>query len=253
MKQFTFLFKHKSNSYIILCTLLLLFFSPTTLYAAELPTTPIENIPLPTEEAPDETITLIPPTEVPEDVLTEELLPPELPTVENPIPENPIPELPPEDIVLPEIPLPDTPPTTEDAFHVIPADGTYYITSSGGLNVRSGPSIQYDIIGNLPYGEEITITGEVNNDWFEIPFQGMNGYISAKYVSTEPHMTLPLETEEIPEAPESIIEEAQIEQDVMPFISDTTMILLLLAIIAIIVVIVITVFSFFRINHKYHD
>ena len=35
MKILSFFLKHKSNSYILFCILLLFFFSPTTLYAAE--------------------------------------------------------------------------------------------------------------------------------------------------------------------------------------------------------------------------
>lgn len=238
MKLFKFVFLSKSNSCISLCILLLLLFSPTTLYAAELPTAPIENIPLPTEEAPDETTTIIPPMEGPEEILTEELLPPELPTVDSPIPETPSTD----DIMIPNIP------STDVSFTVTPTDGTYYITSSGGLNVRNGPSIQYDIIGILPYGEEIVVTGKVADDWFEISYQGKNAYISAKYVSAAPVTPLPLETEE---APETLIDEAEAEQNVMPLIPNTTMVLLLLAIVAIIVVIVITVFSFFHNQHKY--
>lgn len=184
MKRFPYLFLLKSNSCIPLCFLLLFFFTPLTLYAAELPTIPIETPTLPTEEAP--------------------------------------------------------------------ADKTYYITSLGGLNIRSGPSIQYDIIGSIPYGDEITITRRVDTDWFEIPFAGTKGYISAKYVSTQPVTTLPLENEEMPEVPETPIAEIETEENVLPLVSDTTMIILLLAIISILVLIIITVISFFR-NHPKYD
>lgn len=182
MKRIFKRIKHKSNSYIPLCILLLLSFSAPTLYAAE-----------------------------------------------------------------------DVTPTasSQESFTVEAFNGTYYVSSSGGLNVRQGPSIQYDIIGTLPYGEEITVTGSVADDWFEISYQGTNGYISAKYVSAEPLITLPIETEETPELPETIIEDTGIEQEFTPFISDTTLLLLLLAITSIIVIIVITVFSFFRNHHNY--
>lgn len=256
MKRFAFLLQHKSNSYILLCILLLFFFkaftfSSFTVYATELPTIPIESIPLPTEEAPNEPDTdILTPTEAPENIQTEEPISPEPPALENPIPEAP--ELPSDNTITPI--LPPTENTTIDStesFTVENFDGTYYVTSSGGLNVRSGPSIQYDIIGNLPYGEEISVTGKVQNDWFEIPFQSTNGFISAKYLSAQPPSTLPIETESIPETLESIIEEPVAEQESVPFVSDTTMLVLLAAIIAMILIIIITIISFFHNNHKY--
>ncbi len=257
MKRFAFLLQHKSNSYILLCILLLFFFSAFTfssftVYATELPTIPIESIPFPTEETPNEPeADISAPTEAPEDVLTEQPISPEPPTVETPIPEAP--ELPPDNIVAPVLPPKEDAPTpsTVESFITEVFDGTYYVTSSGGLNVRSGPSIQYDIIGNLPYGEEISVTGKVQNDWFEIPFQGTNGFISTKYLSPEPPSTLPVETEEIPETLESIIEEPVAEHESVPFVSDTTMLVLLAAIIAMILIIIITIISFFHNNQKY--
>ncbi|MBQ6788281.1 MAG: SH3 domain-containing protein [Lachnospiraceae bacterium] len=257
MKRFAFLLQHKSNSYILLCILLLFFFSAFTfssftIYAADLSTQPIESIPLPTEEAPNEPEADIPtPTEVPEDILTEETISPEPPAIENPIPEAP--ELPSDNIVAPVLPpIDDAPnPSTEESFIIEEFVGTYFVTSSGGLNVRSGPSIQYDIIGNLSYGEEISITGKVQNDWFEIPFQGTNGFISAKYLSAEPPSTLPVETEDLSETLESIIEEPVAKQESVPFVSDTTMLVLLAAIIAMILIIIATIISFFHNNHKY--
>ncbi len=170
MKRMIELFRHKSNSYIYLCILLLLAFSTTTLYAAE----------------------------------------------------------------------------TKKSFTVEAYDGTYYISASGGINVRLGPSTQYDIIGSLLYGEKITVTGKTDNGWYEIPYQGKTGYIAAKYVSSEPVSTLTFETEELPEVPETFSEEYGMEEEYSPFFSDTTVVLLLIAIIATIVAMILTVISFFR-------
>lgn len=162
-----------------------------------------------------------------------ESLPPEASNTENPTQEVPASELP-----------------LDKAFPVKAFSGTYYVTSSGGLNVRSGPSIQYDIIGSLPYGKEISVTGKAAHDWLEIPYEGTNGYISAKYLSQEAPTTLPAEMEELPETPEPITEEPISQQESVPFVSDTAMALLLLAIVAMIIIIIITVISFFHNNHK---
>lgn len=79
MKRFDVHLQHKSNSYILLCILLLFSFSTCTfssftLHAAELTTIPLESIPLPTEEAPNESETDIPaPSEVLEEIPVTEL------------------------------------------------------------------------------------------------------------------------------------------------------------------------------------
>ena len=229
MKQFTSFFHSKSNKNILLCTLLLFLFvtaifSSTILQAMEFDSFPTETAPFSTEEIPTESEIDVPlTTEISETITTQAPIHSETTAIESSS----------EDFIV-------------DAF-----DGIYYVTSSGGLNVRSGPSIQYDIIGSLPYGEQISVTGKVQNDWFEIFFQETYGYISAKYLSVDPPSTLPLENEEIAETLENISEEPVPPQETIPFVSDTTMVLLLFAIVTMLIIIIITVISFFHNNHKY--
>ena len=166
MKIISFFVQHKSSSYIFFCILLLFLFSPTTLHAAE------DSIP-----APEHTTGILEEPTV-EAIPTE--IAPELPTQENTVPEEPNEEIT-EEIII-EVPAPELPPQdninippveispSEESFDVESFSGIYYITSSGGLNVRRGPSTSYDIIGSLPYGKEISITGKVSNDWFEISY-----------------------------------------------------------------------------------
>lgn len=228
MKRFLSFFQLKSSKNMLLCTLLLFLFTihltPTILQATELMTFPNETIPFSTEEiASDSEADVSTTTEIPETTTTEAPILIETPAIE----------------------------TSKEDFIVEDFNGIYYVTSSGGLNVRSGPSIQYDIIGNLPYGDQISVTGKVQNDWFEIIFQKTYGYISAKYLSVEQPSTLTAETEEITETLENIFEEPVPEQENVPFVSDTTMMLLLFAIVTMIIIIIITVISFFHNNHKY--
>lgn len=57
--------------------------------------------------------------------------------------------------------------------------------TSANLNVRSGPSIKYAIIGTIAVGTEITVSDEnfINNDWLKIRYSGQVGYISTQYLS----------------------------------------------------------------------
>lgn len=64
--------------------------------------------------------------------------------------------------------------------------GTYYAASDGGLNVRSGPSSEHDKLGMLKYGEKVSVTGKIDNNWYRIAYNGKDGYVSAQYLSDVP-------------------------------------------------------------------
>ena len=61
------------------------------------------------------------------------------------------------------------------------ASGTVYITASG-LNVRSGPSTSYGVIGTLSKNQGATVVGS-SNGWYKISYGGGYGYISSKYTT----------------------------------------------------------------------
>ena len=54
------------------------------------------------------------------------------------------------------------------------------------LNVRSGPSKEYDKIGTLSLDTSVEVKGIVEPDWYLIEFEGEDGYINSEYVSFAP-------------------------------------------------------------------
>ena len=243
MKILSFFLKHKSNSYILFGTLLLFLFSPTTLYAAEDSVSVMENaVEILTEEADAETT----PTEISPEISTQESTIPDNNSESNLIiEETAAPE------ILPQDTTSNTTSTqTEESFAVEPLTGTYYVTSSAGLNIRRGPSTSYDILGNLSYGKEISVTGKVGNDWFEIKYKNEKGYVSAQYVSSQPVSNASTSTSttavESAETATTTVEDTKDNNDFSPYFSNTPIVLLLLAIIAVVVIMGITAFSFFR-------
>lgn len=54
------------------------------------------------------------------------------------------------------------------------------------LNVRSGPSKEYDKLGTLARDTSVEVKGIVEPDWYVIEFQGVDGYINSEYVSFTP-------------------------------------------------------------------
>ena len=100
----------------------------------------------------EQTVTPIPPTNT--------LVVPEQPT---PVPAAPTP--------VPEQPTP------------VPAACTPSATANIGLNVRSGPSVDYPVIGGIPEGDTAQVTGRSGDStWWEIVHNGSQGWVSAKYV-----------------------------------------------------------------------
>ncbi len=61
----------------------------------------------------------------------------------------------------------------------------YVITTTGGLNIRSAPGYDSEILGSITYGQMIDIIEE-EDDWYVIPY-GENdgvGYVLKEYVTT---------------------------------------------------------------------
>lgn len=53
------------------------------------------------------------------------------------------------------------------------------------LNVRSGPSTSYSIVGTLNNGENVEILGRDNN-WYKISYDNLTGYVLASYITLSP-------------------------------------------------------------------
>lgn len=74
------------------------------------------------------------------------------------------------------------------SVHAEEINGTGKITTDS-LNVRSGPGKDYDAIGKVYSSETVTITGS-ENGWYLIDYNGVEGYVSAKYVEMEEAETI---------------------------------------------------------------
>ena len=79
-------------------------------------------------------------------------------------------------------PLTTVPPVS-GSFTTFPAAGW---CNADTLRVRSGPGLDYNGIGGLKYGEQVTVLGQ-QGDWFQIKFKDGVAYVSAQYIqATEP-------------------------------------------------------------------
>ena len=56
---------------------------------------------------------------------------------------------------------------------------------SGPVNVRKGPSTDFERVGALAYGQEITVTGQADTNWYEIMYGEEKAYVSNKYLQND--------------------------------------------------------------------
>lgn len=107
---------------------------------------------------------------------------------------------------------------TTKALSIIELNKTMYAKSS--VNVRSGPSTDYDKIGSLSKGKSVKVTGKCDQTgWYRIDYNGKVGFVSGSYLQAEP-----LPEEQTTKAPtkESNLQKAINSQKLNPFRSDFT-------------------------------
>ena len=63
------------------------------------------------------------------------------------------------------------------------AKGNATVTSN--VNMRSGPSTDYEVIKQLPQGTTVTLTGETSGGWTQIKHGGDTGWVSSQYIEKE--------------------------------------------------------------------
>lgn len=64
-----------------------------------------------------------------------------------------------------------------------PQEGIVTITS-GTLNIRSGPSLQSDVIASAQNHDRLTVTGQ-SGEWFAVNYRGIPGFAHTDYVTLQ--------------------------------------------------------------------
>lgn len=80
-------------------------------------------------------------------------------------------------------PTPEPTPEPTPQFKVEELSRTMY--ASTGVNVRSGPGTDYDVQGALSVNDDVYVTGETENGWYQIEYYGDVGYVKGSYLSDD--------------------------------------------------------------------
>lgn len=87
---------------------------------------------------------------------------------------------------------PDPQPTTAPET---PTTGEAGYITGNNVRFRSGASMSAEILGELFYGNAVTVTG-TSGDWTAVIYNGKNGYVYSQYVTKGEYGTKPTEGEE---------------------------------------------------------
>lgn len=73
--------------------------------------------------------------------------------------------------------------TEEAAFTVTDMSAIKYAKQT--VNVRKGPSADYEKLGSLSANQKVTVTGQADNGWYRIEYNGAEGYVSDEYLTDQ--------------------------------------------------------------------
>ena len=70
--------------------------------------------------------------------------------------------------------------TNETTYSVVEMSATKYAKQS--VNIRKGPGTDYEKIGSLTMNQKVIVTGQADNGWYRISYNGGDAYVSNKYL-----------------------------------------------------------------------
>lgn len=123
---------------------------------------------------------------------------------------------------------------------------TCYVNSEKGLNVRSGPSTDYSVIGSLSNGSKIEVTGE-SGGWYRFDYNGKDGFVATKYTTTQATDSNGSNAAASDDNTTSSTDAADGDSESkLAIFDDSTLVYLALAIVVVVILILISVRGFFK-------
>ena len=123
---------------------------------------------------------------------------------------------------------------------------TCYVNSEKGLNVRSGPSTDYSVIGTLSNGSKIEVTGE-SGGWYRFDYNGKDGFVSTKYTTTQATDSNGSSAAASDDNTTSSTDAAdENSESKLAIFDDSTLVYLSLAIVVVVMLILVSVRGFFK-------
>lgn len=74
----------------------------------------------------------------------------------------------------------EEPKEIKEEFDVTPLDKIMY--AQNAVNLRSGPSTDYETVGSLALNQEVKVIGQASTGWYQIDFYGDTPFVSNNYL-----------------------------------------------------------------------
>jgi len=69
-------------------------------------------------------------------------------------------------------------------FASLPANvGAAPFTATANLNIRSGPDTSFPVVGGIPSGGAVEVTGDVQGNYYPVAYDGISGFASADFLT----------------------------------------------------------------------
>lgn len=101
-------------------------------------------------------------------------------------------------------------------------DESQVMYASGAVNVRKGPSTDFERVGALAYGQEITVTGQADTNWYEIMYGEEAAYVSNKYLQNDKPAADPLLASQQDPSQQEPSQQEIVQQETTPEIQPVT-------------------------------
>ena len=121
----------------------------------------------------------------------------------------------------------------DEEITVTELSATGEITSD--VNVRKGPSTDYDKIGTVRAGETVTVTGQSHDGWYRIEFQGTEGFVYGQYM-TIVSTAVDVESAEKADGQQEILDESEENIHLGAGIFKTAAIVVIIAVIIVMII-----------------
>ena len=136
--------------------------------------------------------------------------------------------------------------TEQSSYEIKNTSLTCYVNSEKGLNVRSGPSTDYSVLGTLSNGSKIEVTGE-SGGWYRFDYNGKDGFVATKYTTTQAPDSKGINaTASDDNVTPSTDAADENNESKLAIFDDSTLVYLALAIVVVVILILISVRGFFK-------
>lgn len=92
----------------------------------------------------------------------------------------------------------------EESFTVTMFESAIALYANNNVNLRLGPDTSYDVVTTISYGTQVVATGQTDNGWYVVDYDGQTLYVIGDYMQDTQPEPLVVETQTVTSASDII-------------------------------------------------